>query len=218
MAHGGGEPRIGDQRRRVGDVAGAVATERLGEALQGAAGDDVAGADSAGRLIGGDDGVGFGQLLAPALAGGLGREQDAEVRGQRLEPADLDDLDAGVRCPLVEGVDRPPHERDLSGQVDVVGAVLDAGFDHRRAVEGVGADQIEDDPGPRGHRRQRGWVADVGDDRLRRRAADLVENPLELAEVAAGHGPAEVSVVSPTGEVGGHPAAGDSAGTEDDDR
>ena len=86
MAHGGGQSRIGDQRRRVGDVSGAVASERLGEALEGAAGDDVAGADSAGRLLGGDDGVGFGQLLAPALASGFGREQYREVRGSASNP------------------------------------------------------------------------------------------------------------------------------------
>ena len=151
-----------------------------------------------GRLVGGDDGVGFDELLAPALARGLGGEQDAEIGRQRLEAADLDDLDAGFRRALVEGVDRPPHERDLAGQVDVVGPVLDAGFDHRGAVEGVGADQVEHDPGPCGHRRQRGGVADVGDDRLRRLAADLVEDPLELAGVAPGHRPAEVAVVRPT--------------------
>ena len=48
----GGETGIGDQRRRVGDLAGALPAERLGEALQGAAGDDVAGADPA-RAAGG---------------------------------------------------------------------------------------------------------------------------------------------------------------------
>ena len=218
MADRGREPGIGDQRRRVGDLGRALAPSasarlcRVPPEMMSPSPIRPAGC----WVV--TIGVGFDQLLAPALARGLGGEQHAEVGRQRLEPADLDDLDAGLRRALVEGVDRPSHERDLAGQVDVVGAVLDAGFDHRRAVEGVGADQVEDDPGPCGHRRQRGGVADVGQDRLRRRAADLAEDALELADVAPRHGPAEVPVFSPTGEVGGDAAAGDATGAEDDDR
>ena len=57
---------------------------------------------------------------------------------------------------VVELLDHPPHERDLPGQVHVVGAVGDAGLDHRPPVERVRADEVEDDPRAGGHRRQRG--------------------------------------------------------------
>ena len=57
----------------------------------------------------------------PSARGGLGGEQDREVGRQRLEAADLDDLHPGVG-----GRGRTPrdlaHERDLAGQVGVVGA------------------------------------------------------------------------------------------------
>src|SRR5680860_1386997 len=90
-----------------------------------------------------------------------------------------------------------------------MGAAGDAGLDHRLAVEGVGADQIEDHAGARGHRRQRGRVADVGDERLGRDDAYLGEHPLELGRVAPRYGPLRAELTGPLGEVRGNPPAGE---------
>ena len=98
-----------------------------------------------------------------------------------------------------------------------MGAVRDAGLDHRLAVERVGADEVEDDAGARRHRRQRGRVADVGDDRLGRGDADLAEDALELGGVAAGNRPLALHLAGPLGQVGGDAPAGDAGGAEDDD-
>ena len=50
--------------------------------------------------------------------GQLGHEQ---VRREGLEPAHLDELDPGLRGPLVVGVDDLAHERQLAREVGVVG-------------------------------------------------------------------------------------------------
>jgi len=208
---------VGHERSRVGDQLGPVAAGRLGHALHRPARHQVLEPDPPGGLVREHVEVGLGERLAPALARGLRGEQHREVRRQRLEAADLDDLDAGCPGALVVGVDHPPREGDLAGQVDVVRAGGDAGLDHRLAVEGVGADEVEDDPRARGHRRQRGRVGDVGRDHLRRLDADLAEHALHLARVASGRGPPRPDLPRPPGEVGGDAAAGHAGGAEDDD-
>ena len=87
----------------VGGSRRVVDGEDLGEALQGAAGDDVRGPDLAvgERQVGVE--VGDGELLAPALARGLGGEQDEQVGRQRLEAAGVDDLDARLLGALAGG-------------------------------------------------------------------------------------------------------------------
>ena len=85
---------LDDQRAGVGGGGRVVDREDLGEALQGPAGDDVGGADLAvgDRQIGVE--VGGGELLAPALARGVGGERDQQVGRQRLEAGHVDDLHA----------------------------------------------------------------------------------------------------------------------------
>ena len=126
-----------------------VPPEMMSEALTAAVGERQVGVE-----------VGDGELLAPALARGLGGEQDEEVGRHRLEAARVDDLHARLLGALAGELDHPAHEGDLAGQVHVVGAAGDAGLDHRLAVEGVGADHVEHDvsrarPSPPARRRPR---------------------------------------------------------------
>ena len=99
--------------------------------------------------------VGLRESLAEALARRLGGEQHRQVGRQRLEPGDLHDLHSRLRGARVEGVDHLAHERDLSGQVHVVGAARDARLDHRPPVQRVGAAEVEHHPRAGGHRRER---------------------------------------------------------------
>jgi hypothetical protein len=157
----------------VGGEVGAPGADDLGQALEGPAGDPVRRARYARRRLDGDREVDLVELLVPAVARRLGGEQDREVGRQRLEPAHLHDLDPGIAGALVELVDDLTHERDLAREVDVIGAAVDAGLDHRPAAGRVRAREVEDDGGPRRHLAQRGRVGEVGGDRLRVGGADL---------------------------------------------
>ena len=94
------------------------------------------------------------KTLVPAFAGGLAGEHHRQVGRERLEPAHLDDLGSRGGGGAIELVDHPTDERYLAGQVHVMGAPGHAGLDHRAAIQGVGADQVEDHAGPRGQRRK----------------------------------------------------------------
>ena len=170
-----------------------------------------------GRALDGALKIDLRQRLAPALACRLHGEQDGEVRRQRLEPAHLDDLHAGRGGRAVELVDHPADERDLAGQVRVVGAGGDACLDHRPAVERVGANEVEHHAGPRRHRRERIGIVEVGDDRLRRAHSRFPQQALELGGIAGGRRPARARLRAALGEIGGHAAAGHAGGPEDDD-
>ena len=87
-------------------------------------------------------------------ASGLVEHQDAEVRGDRVEPARVHDPGARRASRLVGGVDRGAHEQHLAGQVHVVGSGLRAGLDQWEAVAHVR-------PDGRGH--GRGRARQLGD-------------------------------------------------------
>ena len=98
----------------------------------------------------------------------LGQRADgverAEVVGDRVKPAGVDELGAGAPRLIVVA---QPHEVDelgLAGEVDVVGPGGRARGHHRLAVVDVGTDGGDDDPGRLGHGPQRRRVADVGHD------------------------------------------------------
>ena len=166
----------------------------------------------------GDLEVDLGELLAVALARRLGGEPHREVGWQRLEPAGLDDLHAGGLGGGAVAVEHPARERDLAGQVDVVGAAVDAGGDHRLAVEGVRADEVDDDASPAPPSRAARRVADVGGDRHRRLDALLAEHPLELLRGREPRPPSgHRAAATRSAEVGGDPPAGDAGRAEDDD-
>jgi hypothetical protein len=90
------------------------------------------------------------------------REQDAQVVGDRVEPAGVHDpRPTRARGRVVAQV-HPVDELRLAGEVDVVGALPSAGRDQRLAVVQVGADGGDDDLGGRRDRAQRIGLADVG--------------------------------------------------------
>ena len=113
------------------------------------------------------------ELLAVALLGGVRGKGDAHVGRERLEAADLDDLDAGCLGLGVDVAGGAGDEGHLAREVDVVGAAGDAGVDHGAAVGGVGADEVEDDLGALGHGKQRRGIGDVRRDRRRALHADV---------------------------------------------
>ena len=205
--------RVGDQGRRVREGARVVAADRLGHALERAAGDRVRGARHPGRLTGDRDRhVDPLELGVPPLAGGLGGQLDGEVGRQRLEPAHLHHLDLGLGGGDVEVRDDPAHEGDLAGEVDVVRAGAHARLDHRPAAGRVRADEVEHHLRARGHRGQRGGVADVGGDRRGRLRADLRQGGLELRRIA----PRGAPIGADLGQIAPDLAPGDAGRAEDD--
>ena len=159
---------VEDHARRVEEALGVVLADRLSKALHGAAGDHVGGAGEAGRqLEGADRELGGAELLAVALARGVCGKGDAHVGRERLEAADLNDLDAGRLGLGVDVAGGAGDEGHLAGEVDVVRAAGDAGVDHGAPVGGVRPDEVEDDLGALGHRKQRRGVGHVRRDRRR---------------------------------------------------
>ena len=108
-----------------------------------------------------------GELFAVALPGGVRGKGDAHVGRERLEAADLDDLDAGRLGLGMDVAGGAGDEGHLAGEVDVVRAAGDAGVDHGTPVGGVRPDEVEDDLGALGHRKQRRGIGDVRRDRRR---------------------------------------------------
>jgi len=76
-----------------------------------------------------------------------GRQLDAEVGGDRVEAAGMDDPGPGL--PRLSGdlVQSPPDEEHLAGEVGVVGALLSGGPDDLPAIAGVGAHRRREDAG-----------------------------------------------------------------------
>jgi hypothetical protein len=157
------------------------------------------------------------ELLVPALARGLAGQRDRDVGGQCLEPADLDHLHAGVAGRVVELGDHAPHEGDLAGEVDVVGAPRLAGRDHGAPVEGVRADEVQHHPCPRGQLRERFLVLDVRGQRRRRLGTLRREHRAQLLCVASGGRPAGARLGRAVGEIGRDAPPGDAGRPEDDD-
>ena len=207
-----------DQQGRVAEPRRVGVAGHLGHALERPAGYHVRGARHPARHPGhGDLEIDLGELLAVALAGGVGGEPDGEVGRQRLEAAGLNDLHPGALGGGAVAVEHPPGERDLPGEVDVVGAAVDTGGDHRLAIEGVGADEVDDHPRALRHLPERARLADVGGDRHRRLDAHLGEDALELVGVSRGGGPAGATRGHALAEVRGDAPAGDAGRAEDDD-
>src|SRR5690606_34791927 len=86
------------------------------------------------------------------------------------------------------------RERDLAGQVDVVGAGGDARLDDRLAVARVRADEVDDGGGPRRHLPQGVRSGYVRGDRGGRFDALLGEDLLDLAQAPPGGGAARGGV------------------------
>jgi hypothetical protein len=93
-----------------------------------------------------------------------------------------------------------------------VRAGRDAGLDHGTAVQCVGADQVQHDPRARRHRVERRRVAELGDDRLRRGAADLAQDLPALRGIARGRRPSRALL----GQICAHLAAGNPGRAEYD--
>jgi hypothetical protein len=142
-SHRGGLGRVLDQGGGISGAGRPVGADDLGHALKGSAGDPVGWPGHSGRSLDRDRDVDLGELLVPAIAGGLGGQGDRKVRGQGFEPADLDELDAGVTGRTAELLEHLRHERDLAGEVGVMGARANAGLDHRPATKGVGPGEVE---------------------------------------------------------------------------
>jgi len=70
----------------------------------------------------------------------LDAEQHAEVVGNRIKAAGMDQARPGADRLVVMGQPHPVHELGLAGEVDVVGAGPGAGGDERLAVVDVRAD------------------------------------------------------------------------------
>ena len=103
----------------------------------------------------------------------------------RVEAAAVDEAGAG---PLRLGVVLDPHPVDelgLAGEVDVVGAGGGAGGDQRPAVERVGADGGDHDPGRRGDLGERGGVGGVGLEQVGRRDAARRARPSSAATASS---------------------------------
>ena len=79
----------------------------------------------------------------------IGREQDAEVGGDRVEAAGVDDPGAGLPGPGVHRFEGPPDEQQFPGQVGVVGAFLRARRHDVSPVTRVGPDRGGEHGGPR---------------------------------------------------------------------
>ena len=116
----------------------------------------------------------------------------ARSGGSASKPQTWTTLTAASVAATSKLLDDLAHERDLAGEVDVVGAGGDAGLDHRAAAGRVGADEVEDDRRAGRHRRERVGVGDVGGDRRRGARADVGERALELRRVAPGGSPARL--------------------------
>ncbi len=103
-------------------------------------------------------------------------------------------------------------------EVDVVGAAGDAGVDHRAAVGGVGADEVEDDLGALGHGLERLGVGHVRGDRGRALDADVGER---RSRASPGLRAAAAQVASTAGrslrQVLGDLATGDARRAEEGD-
>ena len=145
----------------------------------------------------------------------------AEVVRDRVEAAGVHDPGAGRDGAVVVREVHPVDELRLAGQVHVVGAGLGAGGDQRLAVQQVGTDRGDHDPGRLGDRAQRGVVGAVGlqQRQLGERRVDASPagaHRLELALVAPGQRPAQAGG-GVLGEVGGGELAGEAGGSEDDD-
>src|ERR1700710_2077979 len=126
------------------------------------------------RVVGaaGEAGVGADvavDLQRHALRQLLDRERGAEVVGERGETAGVDAGSAGAppRGGMLEP--HPVDELGLAGEVDVVAAGRGAGGDERAAVEGVGTDGGDHDPGRLGDLRERGAIGRIGLDQVRHR-------------------------------------------------
>jgi hypothetical protein len=117
----------------------------------------------------------------------------------------------------VELTDDPVDERDLAGEVDVVGAVLHAGLDDGPSVERVGADQVQDHPGARRHLVQALLVAHVRADRRRSLGALLGQDGAQPFGVARRGRPGGAGLGGAVLEIAGHAASSDAGRAEDND-
>ena len=145
----------------------------------------------------------------------LDGEHRAEVVGDRVEAAAVDQTRAGGHGGGVVGDVHPVDELALAGDVAVVGAGVGAGGHERLAAAHVGADGRQDHLGAGRQLGQGGGVSGVGHDQLDVRA-DLGPDLLQLVEAAAGEGPAQAfgAVVS---EVVGGQCPGEAGRAEEDD-
>jgi len=147
----------------------------------------------------------------------------AQVRGDGVEAAAVHDARAGLARPRVVPVDHVADERDLPGEVAVVGRRLHARGDELAAVDGVGADGGGHDARLAYERVERGAVAAVGrqDGEVARGRVDALEaaaDLFELGAVAPGDPPAH-ALADPLapGEVLGDQPARVAGGSPDDD-
>ncbi len=151
----------------------------------------------------------------------LDGEVRAEVVGDRVEAAGMDQPRAGV---LRGGVVRDVHPVDelrLAGQVDVVGAGLGTRRDERLAVAEVGPDGGDHHAGAVGDVLEGDVVGHVGVEEwelveARVDRGEVLAHALELRLVAPGQGPAE-AVGRVMGEVLGSQTAGESGRAEERD-
>ena len=102
------------------------------------------------------------QVAGPVGQRGLVEQEDAEVGGDRVEAAGVDDPRPGALRVGVVALDRVAHEQDLAGQVDVVRPGVRAGGDEREPVAPVGADGRGHHATGGGQLRERTLVRGVG--------------------------------------------------------
>ena len=97
---------------------------------------------------------------APSARTASCEQQRAEVGGDRVEAARVDDPHARLGGAVV-ALHALAHEQHLAGQVEVVGARLDAGVDQRQPVAPVRADRRRHHARAARHRGERGRVGGV---------------------------------------------------------
>ena len=93
---------------------------------------------------------GLAEFPRTRLPDRFGKDEDAEIGGDRVEAARGHDLGAGLDGAGVMLIDGIAHEEDLAGEVAVVGAGLGAGGQERHPVFRIRADGCDDHSGRAG--------------------------------------------------------------------
>ncbi len=88
-------------------------------------------------------------ILAVTLFGLMLQEPRAHIHRHRIEATTMHDASAGFPRTLVMLVDHFSNPLNFTGQVAIVGAVLDTGFDQVGAVQRVGPHRRQHDARPR---------------------------------------------------------------------
>lgn len=161
---------------------------------------------------------GVGELAGSLLGRDAGRLPDAEVGGDGVEAARVDDAGAGALRDLVEGLGAVADEEHLAREVGVVGAGHGAGLDQLATVDGIGADGGHQDSGTGGEVGAGGRVGDIDDDAgpLRRNTAQLSRQGVELVTGTPGDGdPQPLGGV--VAQVSGGESPDEAGGSDEDD-